>query len=113
MGEVAPITRPLRELRADRLLTVRGLARAAEVSVRTLYRAEAGEFVPRPAAMLRIAAALGVEPAAVAEFRARLPSELAPPVSDDEATEHLVAMGHAPILARRVVAGGVRPPPGC
>lgn len=60
---------PLRRWRAERLLSIRGLAREAGVAPSTIYLIEAGRSAPRPAAIRAIAAALGVEPAAVTEFR--------------------------------------------
>ena len=62
-------TRPLRELRAERLLSIRELARLADVAPSTIYLTEAGRTVPRPSVMRRIAAALGVDAHEVAEFR--------------------------------------------
>ncbi len=64
-----PGPRPLRELRVERLLDIGELARLADVAPSTVSLAEAGRTTPRPAAMLRIAAALGVDPRQVAEFR--------------------------------------------
>ncbi len=58
----------LRELRADRLLSIRDLARLADVAPSTIYLTESGRTVPRPSVMRRIAAALGVDPRHVTEF---------------------------------------------
>ena len=60
---------PLRELRAERLLSIRDLARLADVAPSTVYLTEAGRTTPQPAVMRRIAAALGIDPLQVAEFR--------------------------------------------
>ncbi len=60
--------RPLRRWRAERVLSVRELARLADVAPATVYLAEAGKTKPHPAVMRRIATALGVEAAQVAEF---------------------------------------------
>ena len=62
-------TRPLRELRAERLLTIREAARVAGVAASTIYLTEAGRTSPRPSVMRRIAEALGVDPREIAEFR--------------------------------------------
>ncbi len=62
--------RPLRAWRAARLLTMRDLARRAGVAPSTVYLLEAGRTTPQPGVMRRLAAALGVDPLAVAEFRA-------------------------------------------
>ena len=65
----APEGRPLREIRAERLLSMRDLARLAEVNLSTVYLIEAGRTTPRGAVIRRLSAALGVDPMAVAEFR--------------------------------------------
>jgi len=64
-------TRPwsLRDLRAERLLSIRELARLADVAPSTIYLTEAGRTIPHPSVMRRIAAALGVDAHDVAEFR--------------------------------------------
>lgn len=59
----------LREQRTRRLLTLRALARQAGVAPRTLLWIEQGRTVPQLGTIGRIAAALGVEPGQVAEFR--------------------------------------------
>jgi DNA-binding XRE family transcriptional regulator len=64
-----PEGRPLREIRAERLLSLRDLARLAGVALSTVHSIEAGRTTPRRAAIIRLAAALGVDPMAVAEFR--------------------------------------------
>ena len=61
--------RSLREVRAERLLSIRELARKAGVSPSTIYMIEAGRSTPRPAVARRIAEALDVAPQGVAEFR--------------------------------------------
>ena len=65
---VEPV-RSLRAWRAERLLTIRELARAAGVAPSTVYLIEAGRTTPRPSVMRRIASRLGVEGHRVAEFR--------------------------------------------
>ena len=69
--DAAPIppVRALRAWRAERLLTIRDLARAAGVAPSTVYLIEAGRTTPRPSVMRRIAALLGVEGHEVVEFR--------------------------------------------
>ena len=60
--------RPLQELRAERVLSIRELARLAGVAPSTVYLTEAGRTTPHASVMRRIAAALGVDPRHVAEF---------------------------------------------
>ncbi len=62
-------TRPLRHLRAEQLLSIRGLARQAGVAPSTIYLTEAGRTTPHASVIRRIAAALGVDAHVVAEFR--------------------------------------------
>jgi transcriptional regulator with XRE-family HTH domain len=64
-----PAGRPLREIRAERLLSIRELARLAGVASSTIYLIEAGRTTPRRSVALRLAAALGVDPRSVGEFR--------------------------------------------
>jgi transcriptional regulator with XRE-family HTH domain len=64
--------RPLRELRAERLLSLRDLARLAGVALSTVYLIETGRSTPRRAAITRLSAALDIDPLAVAEFRRAL-----------------------------------------
>ena len=59
---------PLRRWRAELVLSVRELARLADVAPTTVYLIEAGKTSPQSAVMRRIAAALGVEARQVAEF---------------------------------------------
>ena len=59
----------LRELRTDRLLTIRELAQQAGVAPSSIYLIETGRTTPRMATIRRIAGALGVNPQAVAELR--------------------------------------------
>ena len=61
--------RPLRTVRAERLLSLRELARLAGVAPSTIYLIEAGRTTPGPAVMRRLGVALEVDPWAVAEFR--------------------------------------------
>ena len=64
-----PEATTLRELRAERLLSIRELARLAAVAPSTVYLIEAGRTAPHPSVMRRIAAALEVDARAIAEFR--------------------------------------------
>jgi transcriptional regulator with XRE-family HTH domain len=62
----------LKEARAARLLTVRALAERAGVAPSTVYLAENGRSAPRFAVIEKLSAALGVEPAEIAEFAAAI-----------------------------------------
>ena len=64
--------RTLERWRRERPLSIRELAEAAGVSTRTVLLVEHGEQVPRPATVRKLAAALGVEPNQVREFRAAM-----------------------------------------
>ena len=64
--------RTLRQARAERMLTVRALARAAGCSPHTVHQVETGRRVPQFATIRRLAEALGVQPAEIAEFRPAL-----------------------------------------
>ncbi len=88
--------RPLREWRAERLLTLRDLARVVGVGVRTIDRIETGGRLPHLPLVQRIAAALAVEPGMVAEFRAAVL-----PPDDEEAARRLEGMGYPRRLAQR------------
>jgi DNA-binding XRE family transcriptional regulator len=63
------VARPLRELRAEGLLSIRDLARLAGVAPSTIYLTEVGRTTPRPTVVRRIAAALGADAHQIAEFR--------------------------------------------
>lgn len=60
---------PFRTYRQDRLLSIRDLARKADVSPQTIQGVELGTRTPRPSTMIKLAAALGVEPREIDEFR--------------------------------------------
>ena len=62
----------LREARAARLLTVRGLAERAGVAFSTVHLIETGKSVPRFSVIAKLSAALGVEPGEIAEFAAAM-----------------------------------------
>jgi transcriptional regulator with XRE-family HTH domain len=96
--------RTLRAWRAERLLTLRDLARVVGVGIRTIDRIETGGRLPRLALVQRIAAALAVEPGMVAEFRAA-----ALPPDEAEAARRLERMGYPRRLAQR--AGRRHEPP--
>ena len=64
--------RTLRQTRAARMLTIRGLASAAGCSPQTVHQIETGKRRPHFATIRRLSAALGVEPLQVAEFRRAL-----------------------------------------
>jgi transcriptional regulator with XRE-family HTH domain len=59
----------LREVRAERLLTIRELAKLGSVAPSTIYLIESGRTIPRPVIVRRLAAALGVDPKEIDEFR--------------------------------------------
>lgn len=59
----------LREARADRLLSIRELARQASVAPSTVYLIESGRTTPRPWVARRLAAALDLDPLEIEEFR--------------------------------------------
>ena len=65
----APDVRPLRDWRAERLLSIRELARLADIAPSTVYLTETGRTMPHPSVMRRIAAVLEVDAHEVAEFR--------------------------------------------
>ncbi len=62
----------LKEARAARLLTVRGLAERAGVAPSTVYLIESGRTTPRFTAIRKIAGALDMPPGDVAEFAAAI-----------------------------------------
>ena len=67
---------PLREVRIRHLLSIQALAREASVATRTIVEAEAGRQRPRLKTMRKLAAALGVEPTEIDEFRAAIEAAL-------------------------------------
>jgi transcriptional regulator with XRE-family HTH domain len=61
----------LRELREERLLSQQELASRAGVSKTTIVNIETGQIRPHPATLRKLAAALKVDPAALAEHLRR------------------------------------------
>ncbi len=72
MAEGGGGARTLKQARAARMLTVRGLARAVGCSPHTVHEIETGKRAPRFDTVRRLSAALGVEPTEIAEFRRAL-----------------------------------------
>ncbi len=62
----------LKEWRARRLLTVRGLAEAAGVAPTTVYLVETGRSAPTFRVIRSLSDALGVQPDEVTEFAAAI-----------------------------------------
>jgi len=62
----------LKQVRTARMLTVRGLAEKAGVSLAATHEAETGKRRPRFGTIKRLSDALGVEPESITEFRAVL-----------------------------------------
>ena len=60
----------LRELRQGQLLSQRELAAKAGVAHKTVVDIETGKIRPHPGTLRKLAAALGVPPAALAEYLA-------------------------------------------
>ena len=98
-------SRSLRELRAERLLTIRELARQAGVAATTIHAIETGARPPGRRIIRRVAAALKVEPGDVAEFRSRLPFQTVSAEPQDVAAR-LEAMGYPRVLAQRAANQG-------
>jgi len=67
--------RTLKQARTARMLTVRGLAEKAGVSLAATHEAETGKRRPRFATIKRLSDALGVAPNQIAEFRVVLLGE--------------------------------------
>lgn len=64
-----PEPRRLRDIRAERLLSIRELARLANVAMSTVYLIETGRSQPRLSVARRLAEALDVDPLLVEELR--------------------------------------------
>ena len=67
-----PSIRTLKQARTARMLTVRGLAEKAGVSLAATHEAETGKRRPRFGTIKRLSDALGVEPESITEFRSVL-----------------------------------------
>jgi DNA-binding XRE family transcriptional regulator len=61
--------RPLRDVRAERLLSIRELAQMAGVAPSTIYMIEAGRSLPQLSVARRIAEALQVDAMTILELR--------------------------------------------
>lgn len=68
-SESGPATRSLRAVRAEQLLSIRELARLANVAPSTIYLIEFERTTPRLSVVRRISEALGVDPLTITEFR--------------------------------------------
>ncbi len=75
----------LREARARRVLTVRGLAEVAGVAPATVYRLEHRRSAPRFNVIRALSAALDVEPTEIAEFAAAIEAAAVADRSAEEA----------------------------
>ncbi len=64
------------EARVRRLLSVRELAKRADVAPATIYYAERGQKVPQFETIRKIATALDMEPGKIDEFRATIEAAL-------------------------------------
>jgi transcriptional regulator with XRE-family HTH domain len=71
-GRFAMMT--LKQARADRLLTVRGLAERANVAPATVYMVESGKSAPSFRVVRALSDALGVDPKEIGEFAAAIES---------------------------------------
>lgn len=65
----------LRELRAERLLSIRELARRASIAPSTIFLIEAGRSIPRQRVARQLAEALQVDPMEIDELRRRIEGE--------------------------------------
>lgn len=93
-------SRSLRDLRAERLLTIRDLARAAGVAAMTIHEIEMGTRIPGPRVMRRVSGALGVMQDDVTEFRS--PRQPPSGAGEHEVVARLEAMGYPHVLALRI-----------
>jgi transcriptional regulator with XRE-family HTH domain len=67
----------LRTLRLSKVLSQRDLAREAGVTQKTIVDLELGRIEPRLLTMRKLAAALGVEPLEIDEFRQAIEEKVA------------------------------------
>lgn len=75
---------PFRTFRQDRLLSIRDLARKADVSPQTIQGIESGARQPRPSTMVKLAAVLGVNAKEVDEFAEAIEKWTTPPRTTEE-----------------------------
>jgi DNA-binding XRE family transcriptional regulator len=68
-GKPEPAEHSLRDVRAERLLSIRELAHLAGVAPSTIYMIEVGRSTPRLGVVRRLAEALSVDPLTVTELR--------------------------------------------
>ena len=68
----------LRQARAERLLSIRELAKRAAVAPSTVYLIERGRTTPGPRVVRQLSAVLGVEPLTIEEFRQAIQSHAMP-----------------------------------
>ena len=59
----------MRDVRAERLLTIRELADRAGVAPSTIFMIEAGRSIPRPSVARALAEALRADPRGIVEFQ--------------------------------------------
>ena len=89
----------LREARTRLKLTIGDLASRAGVGESTVYRIEHGKARPRPHAMRRLSAALGVDTRQIAEFRPLVTTNAPSPAASDRRTKVLVVDDEPPMRA--------------
>jgi transcriptional regulator with XRE-family HTH domain len=74
----------LREARLRALLSMRQLARQAELSATTIYLLETGQRTPQLLTVHKLSRALGVNPAEIDEFRSWVDAPTEPDTANDE-----------------------------
>lgn len=84
----------LKQIRINRLLSMRELAAKAGVGLSTLYMIESGKAKPGLRAIRRLSATLNVEPTEVQEFRMRM-EELGKARGDDTEPEYVPDENHS------------------
>jgi DNA-binding XRE family transcriptional regulator len=77
----------LREVRAERLLSIRELARQAAIAPSTLYLIEAGRTIPRQRVARQIAEVLGIDPMLIDELRRHIEAAKRPHARLDHPVE--------------------------
>jgi DNA-binding XRE family transcriptional regulator len=68
---------PLRELRLQKMLSQRDLAREASITHKTIVDVELGRVEPHLKTMRKVAAALGVDPLDIDEFQRAIEEKVA------------------------------------